>query len=232
MARIKASNRPRRHDEDVVSWAVRTGRIMASSADSYRARLEHNEINEQFVEALYPAMAGSYVEDVRAAGRSGPVSIVSRHPAQNRDAYAANPIVDRLASSHPAEFRAASLVKQPPKLFGINHDRDLPIVMASGMDPSILLEIPWQARHRIAAEPNPAKVYHLLEAFANDPVLAEYEYGANSGADIVGQDPSDVEARTANRMYEQACFKWAVGPPDEPKPINEREYQQLFPESS
>jgi hypothetical protein len=228
--------------EDVVTWAVRTGRIMASSANEYRRRLDHGEITESAVEALYPAMSGQYVNDIQASSpRSGPVSIVSRHPARSGNAYAASPVVDRIREANPNEFRAAARVSPAPKLFGANHNRDLPIVMASGMDPAILLQVPWQARHRIAAESDPGRVFHLLETYADDPDAAEYDFGPGSRSEI-DQDPADVAARSANSGYEQACMRWAIGPVEPvggpngiggrgAGPIGDREYRELFPET-
>lgn len=222
-----ARNRPRRPGEDVVSFAVETGRILASSADDYRGRLTRGEITEQTVEALYPALGYKSPDAIQAAR---PVSITSRHPARSGNAYAASPVADRIQASNPNEFRAASPVKGAPKLFGANNDRDLPIIMASGLDPAILMEVPWQVRHRIAAEPDRGKVYRLLENYADDPVQAEYEFGTHSGADIKQQDPADAAARAANVAYEQACYRWAVGTPEAPRTITDNEYRELFSE--
>jgi Pyruvate/2-oxoglutarate dehydrogenase complex, dihydrolipoamide acyltransferase (E2) component, and related enzymes len=68
-------------------------------------------------------------------------------------AYALNPLADRIraqAALDPAQPAPRSL---PPTLFA---GGDLPAWTASGIEPSALLDVPWQARHALAEAPTRA----------------------------------------------------------------------------
>jgi hypothetical protein len=241
--RIKAADRPRDvlAGEDVVTWAVRTGRIMAASADDYRRRLNRGGITEHQLESLSPVLAGREIEDVNASGNV--VAFARGNRTSNGAAYAASPIVDQIRATNPEVYRMASREASAPRLFGANHDRDLPVITASGLDPEILNQVPWQARHRIAAEADRGKVYELMEIYASDPDAAEMDFGPGSRSGM-DQEPSDVAARAANEGYMSACFRWAAGSTPvmgaldakvraagaDTNAMSESEYRELFPE--
>ncbi|WP_369053901.1 E3 binding domain-containing protein [Kineococcus terrestris] len=83
--------------------------------------------------------------------------------------YPLNPAVDTLRSSDPQRYHAALRRSSAPTLFAAG---DLPPFTASGMDPNVLRQVPWQARHPVAAASSTAEAYALVQRFS-DPVSGE-----------------------------------------------------------
>jgi hypothetical protein len=110
-----------------------------------------------------------------------PSGTVSRY-AVNRtpvDAMARNPLVDQVRASARAE-RVAAPGGSTPTLFASG---DLPAFTASGIPPSALLEVPWQARHAMAAASTSAEAYAIqAECSGSDAEqTAQMLYGDHPG---------------------------------------------------
>lgn len=129
--------------------------------------------------------------DVVAAGRGVEVEVQpvaaspSASPAhQAGEVGPRNPLVAAAWQERPTVAARAANVSSAPTLFSAG---DLPDFTASGVDPSVLLRVPWNARPALAAEPDKAKVYESIELFngVTDPGDAEAlakDHGLQSGA--------------------------------------------------
>lgn len=84
------------------------------------------------------------------------------------DPYGVNPLVDELAETNPAVHQMAMGEAPPPTLFASG---DLPPFTASGIDPQVLMKLPYTLRHAAAAESDPAAVLGILEEYASDPMF-------------------------------------------------------------
>ena len=91
------------------------------------------------------------------------------------DPYARNPLVDDARQAIPTVYRAAVADGPPPSLFAAG---DLPIFIASGAEPALLLQLPWQVRHQAAAA-DAAQLASLLERYAgvSGTTAAAYDHG-------------------------------------------------------
>jgi hypothetical protein len=84
------------------------------------------------------------------------------------DPYSANPILEDMRSRDAAHFDALQEIAPPPRLFA-GGTADLPSFTSSGIDPKLLLQLPYGIRHHAAAEPDVAAVHALFEQFAHTP---------------------------------------------------------------
>ena len=178
------SDRPRRPGEDVIAWALETGRIL--DGDAWRARLAAGQATEQIVESLHPVDLGplraieNRAQRVETVRRPAPVATAS-----------GNPLVDGHRTSNPTLTARASRNAPAPTLFPTG---DLPAFTASGVDPQALLQVPWQARHAVARAATPAEAYALLD-----------QYGGPGGELLIGDD---MAGEPANREYERRVQNW------------------------
>ena len=93
------------------------------------------------------------------------------------DPYAANPLADDYREVNAATYAAAlSEGGPPPKMFSAGTS-DTPAFTASGLDPKLLLKLPYTARHAVAAEPDLATVHGIFEQSADDPYLTIWHEG-------------------------------------------------------
>lgn len=168
--------------EDPVSWAHRTGRLMASSVARWRADHRADPAGtERWLALLSPTQEAGAV-----SARRAPRSTPSGAP---RFSYSVNPILDSL---DPAARSAGSASGQPaPTLFASG---DTPSFTASGVDPGSLLDLPWQARHVVAAAPTRVEAYELAERYADSPDAAAL----------------DFDSHPANLSYAQRVKAWGV----------------------
>jgi len=82
------------------------------------------------------------------------------------DVYARNPLVEDMRQAVPGPYAEALRARGvPPTLFAAG---DTPPFTASGIDPTALLQVPWTARHAIAAEANGAKAYATFQRALTD----------------------------------------------------------------
>lgn len=153
-------------DGDPVTWAYSTDRFAAGRAPHWRAEYRRDpEGTAATLKKLQPVPG-------IGGGRSGYVS-----PAATRYAPRPSSFVDR-AVWQSASARAG---EPPPRLFN-SGDGDVPAVTASGLDPAVLHEVPWEARHAIAREPDRGKAFQLLEDCAgpDGEAYAQHVYGKSA----------------------------------------------------
>jgi hypothetical protein len=107
-----------------------------------------------------------------------------------------NPLAAQTLANAPDAYASAARVAPVPELF---HAGPRPAFTASGVDPSVLDQIAWPARHPAARASSAATAYELLQAYpAGDPdavsyALAEYQ-----------DDPGNVD-------YQHRMQAWIVG---------------------
>ncbi len=122
---------------------------------------------ERWAAAKAPAAAGR---------RPSAVAYASRFNSQVQvtlDPYGRNPLLEDLRQALPDVYAIATRQAPPPTLFEVG---DLPPFTASGVDPAVLLDLPWHLRHEAAAATSAGTVLALLEATAHDP--DGYPWGA------------------------------------------------------
>lgn len=124
------------------------------------------------------------------------------------DVRGSNPLEDDVRQTSPAAYAASVKVAGPcPKLFsgGLS---DLPVFTASGVDPAVLRTVPAPQRHALAAEPDRAKVFALVEEFGGfddialphpgwDDAVARVGHWASGRLDPPGSEASVVAAMDA-----------------------------------
>lgn len=88
------------------------------------------------------------------------------------DPYGTNPLADEHKQYDPGYVQRRQLAGGwpglAPKLF-TSGSEDLPAFTASGIDPQLLLRLPYRIRHYAAAMVSPDQVYELFERHAADP---------------------------------------------------------------
>jgi len=141
-------------------------------------------------------------------------------PATPIDVYDANPYVTYVlqtsgAPKLPAEARPGYRwvgAGTPPTFFVSG---TLPPLTASGADPAILAQVPWQFRHTAALAADYAHVLRLVEL----------------GAEFDGDEPGlNTDAGTqALHDYRNRVWAWAV-PTEVPAEVTEAEYREMFPD--
>jgi len=73
-----------------------------------------------------------------------------------------NPLVAAAYDTHPDLVGRAAQQSPEPTLFSAG---DLPDFTASGVDPKVLLQVPWNARPKLASETDKAQVFAAVELF-------------------------------------------------------------------
>jgi hypothetical protein len=104
-----------------------------------------------------------------------------------------------------------TFVGAPPTMFSSG---DLPIFTASGIDPELLLWVPWKLRHTAALTESRGRVLALVE----------------EGDDPEPHRLQTRDGRFALRDYVSRMYQWAVTPP--PQPLSDGEIEALFPPGS
>jgi hypothetical protein len=125
-----------------------------------------------------------------------------RGPVVDIDLFDLNPYVT-LVRQLPA---GDGITGEPPTFFSAG---DLPIITASGVDPSLLAFIPWTHRHSGATVGNPAHIYTLIEE-----------------AEALDQNTLQTRAGVeAFNRYRSAVYAWATKPPPVDA-MSEAEYEE------
>jgi hypothetical protein len=122
---------------------------MFSVAEYAKERLD-GDLYAQAVIAQFNLNAGKSWD-----GRTSSTTPV-RSEAVKTNAYALNPLADRVRAERRSNGRWATAA---PTLFATG---DLPAFTASGIPVDSLLQVPWSARHAMAAAPTPAEAYSIL----------------------------------------------------------------------
>ena len=165
--------------EDIIAWAVRTGRIDAASSGAYRERLTAGTVTEAAITALAAVDPALLVAPVPA--RTGRFDLAAATAAPTGAAvFGRNPVVAAAAARDVHAYTAAAAKAAPPTLFA---GGDLPPFTASGIDPAKLLSVPWQARHAIAAAPTTGEAYRLQQDYSGPGAedIAALEQGEHPG---------------------------------------------------
>lgn len=85
--------------------------------------------------------------------------------------YAPNPLADDYEQVNPATYATAvAKAGPPPKMFDGGMS-DLPPFTASGVDPQVLLRLPFTARHAAAAVPDRSTLLRWLDEGAENADL-------------------------------------------------------------
>ncbi|MGX7681343.1 E3 binding domain-containing protein [Jatrophihabitans sp. DSM 45814] len=131
-----------------------------------------------------------------AAASGQTVEVVSRFTGKRiqLNPRAANPLVDDLRISSPSNYALAKTEATMPTLF---ESGDTPPFCGTDIDPRMLLQLPWQARHPAARETNRARAMEIFEACAGP-------YGDAEAATRYGADPD-------NQEYFSRVRQWASG---------------------
>lgn len=141
------------------------------------------------------------IKDVKAAAAANAPHLRAvpppdaAEPAPKGTAWGRNPLLDEARSKDPDKtMRAFRTAGPAPTLFPTG---DLPPFTASGIDPKALLQVPWLARHPIAAEPSQAAAYRMVDFYASeDGEIA-------SKVDFTGH-PGNVDYRERMRAWVDA----------------------------
>ena len=84
------------------------------------------------------------------------------------DGYSRNEPADEYRQVNADTYAVASQkAGPPPKAFQGGH-ADLPAFTASGVDPQLLLQLPYRCRHYTAADGDAATVHGIFEQYAHD----------------------------------------------------------------
>jgi hypothetical protein len=181
-------------DGDPVQWALDTGRVHPRGAAAWRADYRRDPLGiGRLLTELAPVLAESGGRIAASARITS--STPSSRPGRG-DAYAVNPLVDQV---RPWPVMASAGQGGPlPSLF---ESGDTPPLTASGLPPERLLDLPWQARHAVAAERDPGAALEAFERYVNSPDEAAVDFAGHGG----------------NRMYETRVNEWldASMTPDE-----------------
>jgi len=188
------ANRPCRTGESVVDWAVATGRVTAAYAAHWRRELATGQARVTDLERLAPdeKVAAANAADLARRGPVVDMRAVAA-PAAGAAAWGRNPLVAGARDRNPRAAMAASEKRPAPTLFAAG---DLPPFTASGIDPKVLLQVPWQARHPVAAAPTTASAYQLVQDY--------------SGPDAEMAAAVDHSGHPANVDYEARVHSWLV----------------------
>lgn len=143
-----------------------------------------------------------------AGGRAREVRSFWNDTTVVRDEYARNPLVDDLRQANPTVYAAAMKDGPAPTMFEAG---DLPVMTASGIDPQMLLQLPWQARHLAAATPDRQVLAGL------------FEDAAAGGADLM----SLFGRHEGTVAYEARVRRWASGGGPTPQETVQRVMDEL-----
>jgi hypothetical protein len=186
------SDRPLRPGEDVVDWAVETKRI--SSSRAVRAAWRRDLAAGRTVPADLQALSSVSLQAMQAVQQGRVVEARTRVRSAPNGPFAVNPLVAQARAGDP---RAATTAVPAPTLFA---GGDLPPFTASGLDPRMLLQVPWQARHPVAEASTVAQAYALVQRYSGPDAedAAAFELGGHQG----------------NRAYATRVHQWQRDLPD------------------
>ena len=150
-----------------VRAAVADGRILASEAADWTARLEQDP------------SAGTWLEQLAAC------------PGLNDEPTSLSAVsVPSYTNLSVGDYRQG-LPARAPKLFDSG---DLPVMTASGIDVDLLRQIPWQARPAVARAKSYAEAHELITRYSGDNGQIQADFDAVSGGDLFG-DVMEYEDR-------------------------------------
>jgi hypothetical protein len=157
---------------NVIGRALAAGVITEADRTAARLRVTQEPGYQRELEQRI-ADAGGYTRVLASEG--SPAGAAALAAAGKVSARHRNPLVALAMLGSPGRVAAAS--SDPvPTLFQTG---DLPPFCASGIDPKLLLQVPWQARHALAAAPTQAAAYRLLQEYSGPEAedAAEIDFG-------------------------------------------------------
>ena len=153
-----------------MDWAYRTGRV---SADVYRIVRPSGSAKPSV--RVLAAAAAKKAEDART------VAAAAVEPAvpQVRVNAGLNPLVYETVERGLFHAAVAASRGAVPTLFA---GGDVPVFTASGVDPDVVLRVPWEARHALAAEPNRERALDMVEMMSGpEGSVMAAEYAGHPG---------------------------------------------------
>lgn len=81
--------------------------------------------------------------------------------------YDPNPLADLARAEDAVRYEQVAAVVPPSKMFA-GGTSDVPAFTASGIDPQLLLRLPYRVRHAAAATPDVQIVHAMFERYATD----------------------------------------------------------------
>lgn len=111
-----------------------------------------------------PAPRAAAPAPAPSAGRITTSSEFDRGHQVTIDPYGTNPLEEDARQN----LRGIRMSGQAPKMFA-GGTEDLPAFTATGLDPRLLLKLPYGVRHYAAAEPSLAAVHGIFERSAGNP---------------------------------------------------------------
>jgi len=191
-----------RTPSEIIQAALQRGAITAERAAWWQSRAEHGEdigVLDQCAGGIFaPPALGPHAHHATgavfaAAVHASPVYRQSAPSGVDPSLYSPTPLLDQVQAHRPA-LAAAAMAENPdpPRLFGT---RDLPVATASGIDPSVLAQVPWQARRAVAAARTRADAYELIDKYTDAPAMAA----------------TDAAIMAHNDGYVSAFSQWLAG---------------------
>lgn len=179
------------HRLDLSKVRTESGRAMSCLDISAFAKQRGDaDLQTLALAAQFRWNAGGLTKDeaARAATSSG-----SRRQLSPVDVMARNPLVAQIrAQAMAGEITVPT--SPAPALFA-NGD-DLPTFTASGISPTALLEVPWEARHAMAAAATTAEAYAIQADVQEN-----------------GNNPLEYADHPGNADYRQRVAKWQASVP-------------------
>jgi hypothetical protein len=120
------------------------------------------------------------------------------------DPYGVNPLEVDMAGS-PAYAPAKASGIPVPKLFQNGAD-DLPAFTASGLDPKLLLKLPYGMRHAVAAEPSIEVVHAYFERDGNNPDALVPHEGLTAAQQRVSRWASTAGVAASNEAAQREDY--------------------------
>jgi hypothetical protein len=160
-------------------------------------------------DAVYASLFGSTAPaGSRPVAAAGPVPVISSqrssvfagHVTVTLDPYGCSPLVDDVRQASPIAYAAATREAQAPTLF---ESGDLPLFTTSGIDPQLLLRLPWQARHP-AARAERVDAQRIFEEYAPNGTPDDALDKAALADMAFSDDPGNFD-------YAARVQRWAVG---------------------
>jgi len=188
------------------AWAQQTGRmhmtehaglLAAAARDPYAVESEVRSRRRGLYAPSAPELPPPrYAAHQALAPRRGSVAAAAQY-VPGVTGYAATTDPEGM-DALMAEASATPPPGRQPTLFP---EGDLPTITASGIDPRVLLQVPWQARPTVARAATTAAAYALMAEYAGPAGEVNAEMDSMPGGPLYG-DVAD---------YSRAYERWAGG---------------------
>ncbi|PRY24051.1 hypothetical protein [Pseudosporangium ferrugineum] len=237
-----------RPGEDPTDWAFAVGemseavyRLMRPNGTATRSVKAAAKARAAYGDGDRPlthAVAASSSSKAQASALP-PGRVAAATSRDLRGIYSANPLVAEAQATGVYASAAEASGGMTPTLF---QSGDVPAFTASGIDPSLLRNVPWAARHALATEPDRTRALQLFEDLSGpdgEVLAAQYEdHSGNkeyrdrvlawqqAGWDLHNRRQQERQAEIAEAQA--AEVRAAIGDPEEWS--EEQGYEYLFGE--